>query len=112
MNYGQRQAKLSVAKAAPLRRLAYLFGGQERDKAQPPKWKTFIRVHVEGQDSFLGERGDEISAVGFTFRARPCEAVGPAKVFWVWVRHVVMWGPKIFGAVSVLCCVFILFMRN
>ena len=29
MNYGQRQAQLSVAIAAALRRLAYVFGGQD-----------------------------------------------------------------------------------
>ncbi|EXB29841.1 hypothetical protein L484_016330 [Morus notabilis] len=36
MNYGQRQAQVSAAIAAPLRRLASLNGGQEWDKLSRP----------------------------------------------------------------------------
>ncbi|PON40154.1 hypothetical protein PanWU01x14_299210 [Parasponia andersonii] len=36
MNSGQRQPQLSAAIAADLRRLAYVFGGQEWDKLNRP----------------------------------------------------------------------------
>lgn len=78
MNYGQRQAQLSVAIAASLRQLAPALGGQGLDKLSRPSGR--LGDSMERSRCVLEDRGVEIKSVGFKAerrgKASPCET-GP-----------------------------------
>jgi hypothetical protein len=64
MNYGQSQAKLSVAIAASFRQIAP-FRGQEWDKLSRPYGRLGSGDSVERSRCVFGGCGREIRSVGF-----------------------------------------------